>query len=351
MRLLMKPSTISGPTYFPEKKRRSQRLILWDQIRNIIFNEDIEEYYYLYGCDVISRKKQKEFTPYMKFMRRRNRLNFRCEHNASCILRDKLFFGCVAKALGISTPDNVGLTDPGSRCIIDLSNSKVTNLKDFLKGRIGCYFCKPIDGECGQGVATLQINAGNPETVLYAGEKISLENLSEKLMSTVYLIQKKIEQHPVISKLYSHSINTVRLVTVRDINSGRIEVFPSVIRIGNLGNSVDNFSLGGVIVNIDTDTGKLEKYGFMKSQYGTIMEMHPYTGIKFEGITLPYIKEAVAQAIKFHSFLNLHSIGWDIAITESGPYFIEGNDNWEIDVQQNALHPLDVYFKKYFYKQ
>ncbi len=109
--------------------------------------------------------------------------------------------------------------------------------------------------------------------------------------------------------------------------------------------------MGGVIVNIDTDTGKLEKYGFMKSQYGTIMEMHPYTGIKFEGITLPYIKEAVAQAIRFHSFLNLHSIGWDIAITESGPYFIEGNDNWEIDVQQNALHPLDVYFKKYFYKQ
>ena len=32
----------------------------------------------------------------------------------------------------------------------------------------------------------------------------------------------------------------------------------------------------------------------------------------------------------FHSMLkDIHSIGWDIAIGENGPIFIEGNDNWE----------------------
>jgi hypothetical protein len=25
----------------------------------------------------------------------------------------------------------------------------------------------------------------------------------------------------------------------------------------------------------------------------------------------------------------IHSIGWDIAITDNGPIFIEGNDDWD----------------------
>ena len=32
-----------------------------------------------------------------------------------------------------------------------------------------------------------------------------------------------------------------------------------------------------------------------------------------------------------------HSVGWDIAITENGPVFIEGNGLWEISLVQ-AVH-------------
>lgn len=349
--LLKDTSVLDGPTYFPDRNRRSRYQILWDQIRNIICHEDIEEYYYLYGCDVMSRREQKSFTPYMKFLRRRNRLNFRSEHNASCILRDKLFFGSIAKTLGIDTPENVGITDPSQGDVIDLNSSRKVQIIDFLKGLDGMYFCKPIDGECGRGIAVLQVESGCHDCVFFDGQKLPMSEISRRLSSITYLIQKKIVQHPEISRLYPMSINTVRLVTVRDINTGEIKVFPSVLRIGNLGNTVDNFSLGGVIVNLDTNSGKLEKYGFMKSQFGTVMTHHPFTGIEFGSVTVPYIREAIRDAIRFHSFLDLHSIGWDIAITESGPCFIEGNDNWEIDVQQNALHPLDKYFKKYFYRQ
>ena len=132
--LLKDTSVLDGPTYFPDRNRRSRYQILWDQIRNIICHEDIEEYYYLYGCDVMSRREQKSFTPYMKFLRRRNRLNFRSEHNASCILRDKLFFGSIAKTLGIDTPENVGITDPSQGDVIDLNSSRKVQIIDFLKG-------------------------------------------------------------------------------------------------------------------------------------------------------------------------------------------------------------------------
>lgn len=351
LKLIVDRSAINDTTYFPEKKRRSKRLILFDQIRNIIFNEDVEEYYYLYGCDVMSRREQKQFTPYMKFMRRRNRLNFRSEHNASCILRDKMFFGSIAKTLGINTPENVGLTMRHTHNVVDIKESRTIDILSFLRNLNGYYFCKPINGECGEGIIVLFIDEDNNKTGICNGQELPVDVIAEKLSESDYLIQKKIEQHTTISNLYSKSINTIRLVTVRDINTDEIIVFPSVLRIGNLGNSVDNFSLGGIVVNINITTGQLEKYGFMKSQYGTVMTHHPSTGVEFGSVRVPYIKEAVEQAIRFHSFLNLHSIGWDIAITESGPCFIEGNDNWEIDVQQNAFHPLDHYFKKYFYKK
>lgn len=351
--ILKNPSQLDGPTYFPNEKRKSKRRILLDQIINIIKYEDIEHYYYLYGKDIIGKNNRggESFTPYMKFLRRRNRLNFRSEHNSSGILRNKLFFGAVAKSIGIPTPENVLLTICNSEEVVNLAVGESCNFISILQHLHGTFFCKPLRGECGSGIVKLVISPNNQGYGELGERRMAFSEIADSLSATEYLIQRKISQHPVLQSLYPLSINTIRLVTVRDVNSGNIEVFPSVLRMGNLGNSVDNFSLGGVIVNLDIDSGDLEKIGFMKSEYGTIMEKHPYTGVVFSGITIPYMKEAVEMAKKFHSFLDIHSVGWDIAITETGPCFIEGNDNWEIDVQQNALHPLNSYFTKYFYKK
>ena len=66
--------------------------------------------------------------------------------------------------------------------------------------------------------------------------------------------------------------------------------------------------------------------------------------------TIPYVKEAIEQAKYFHSLLNLHSVGWDIAIGEDGPIFIEGNDNWEINGPQSCNKGLAKEFKEYFFQ-
>ena len=45
------------------------------------------------------------------------------------------------------------------------------------------------------------------------------------------------------------------------------------------------------------------------------------------------INEAVELAKKIHEFFyGIHSIGWDIALTENGPVFLEGNNGWEISI-------------------
>ena len=59
--------------------------------------------------------------------------------------------------------------------------------------------------------------------------------------------------------------------------------------------------------------------------------MHPDTGIKFSEFHAPEYKQAVKLACRAHKALyGIRAIGWDVAISDHGPVFIEGNDNWEI---------------------
>ena len=88
----------------------------------------------------------------------------------------------------------------------------------------------------------------------------------------------------------------------------------------------------------------------MKPKFGTSTQEHPDTQIKFKGFEIPFYKEAEALAIKLHHYLyRCHSIGWDIAITEKGPVFIEGNGWWEISMPQAVHGGLRKEIEPYFY--
>ena len=52
-------------------------------------------------------------------------------------------------------------------------------------------------------------------------------------------------------------------------------------------------------------------------------------------------REAVELACRAHrSLYGIRTIGWDVAISDNGPVFIEGNDNWEISLNQACDRPL-----------
>ena len=152
-----------------------------------------------------------------------------------------------------------------------------------------------------------------------------------------FILQKAIHQHPAVAKLNETAINTLRIITIKS-GENDYKVLGGGIRIGNsrTGN-VDNWAAGGIFVNIDENTGKLSEKGVYKPKYGTT-DTKTESGIIFKDYVIPYyqeVKEIVCKAHKY--FYNVDSIGWDIAITESGPVFIEGNDNWEISLIQGGL--------------
>lgn len=345
VQILVNPSRVIGQSYFPEKKAAPRWRIMLDQIINIIRYGNYEEYYYMYGLDVKPHSEQKKYVIYPQFMKRRDYLNLSSKHNSSCILRNKLYFAMIANGLNIRTPHNVAYTDCGSIIILD-SNQSIP-IRNFIQSfsPLSAVF-KPLEGECGSGVRIIDIEEN---TIKIDKQPSSTIQLSEILSSSRGIIQERLNQHHEMNRLYPHSVNTIRMITVRNPHTGVIEVLPPTLRIGAHGNLVDNFSCGGVIVAMNAATGKLSPTGYFKPQYGYKASHHPDTGIEFGTFTVPFYQEAKEVAIRFHSFLDLHSIGWDIAIDESGPVIIEGNDNWEINLPQNADNPFYHEFKRLFY--
>lgn len=329
----------SNPSYFPELTRKSRLRILRDQIIQCIKFVYPNEFYFPYGFDVKTSREMNEYLHYGPFSIIRDTNNCK-PHSGTAILRNKLYFSFFAGALGINAGNNKGVIK-GNITFVPEEQSDISTYT-FLQSLSGDFIFKPVDGECGNEIHLLKALDG-----MFWENSVSLtyDELLEKLQTDNWLVQEVVKQHPVLASLHPQSLNTMRLVTIRDINNGEIKTFPSILRIGTGDSVVDNTSQGGIAVAVDLQTGKLSKYGYYKPGYGTRTEIHPDTGIRFFEFTIPYFEEAKKQALKLHAMLpTVQSIGWDIAIGENGPIFIEGNDNWEINGPQICNGPLKNLF-------
>lgn len=333
-------------SYYPDMPKKNVVRIWFDQFIQTIRFGYPNDFYFPYGFDVKGRREMDEYIHYFPFMKLRDKLNGK-RHSATAILRDKLYFGFFTNALGIDSGKNIGVIK--GKIVFDLSEKKEVNSNLFFQELKGKYIFKPIDGECGSGIFILDSDCGK---LKINNTTINIESLRIKLKENRYLIQEVVCQHPDMARLHPQSLNTIRFVTIRDQRTGEIKPFPSILRIGTGGSFVDNTSQGGLAVAVDLENGKLGKYGYFKPEFGTRTAVHPDSGIKFSEFEIPCFKEAKEQAIKLHSMLpSIHSIGWDIAIGENGPVFIEGNDNWEINGPQICNGPLKNIWYSYKYNK
>ncbi len=65
------------------------------------------------------------------------------------------------------------------------------------------------------------------------------------------------------------------------------------------------------------------------------MQAHPDSGVRFTGKRLPYwdrILEVCSRAAPITP--KVRSVGWDVALTPSGPVIIEGNPDWDLPMVQ-----------------
>lgn len=344
-------SYLNSESYYPEVERKSKKRIFYEQLMHILKYGEINKQYYVFGLDRKDKVSYSDYIAHQKFIHVRDKINALpsvTEHeyklyNFLCLLRDKFVFGAFCKGVGVPSPVNIALIEAGR--VQMLSQLETLPIEHLLGLKIKA-FCKVFNGAQGQGVFELEIKDG---MAYKNGQAISAEELQREFGKEKWLLQEKVEgQHHLLNKLYDNSVNTIRLMTV---NSGSsIDTMGALLRMGTGGRRIDNWSAGGVVVPIDENTGKLTRWGYYKPGFGTKSEKHPDSGIVFEGYDVPGFQEAVQQAKYLHSLLfGIHSIGWDIAITENGPMFIEGNDNWDVALYQLVNNgKVKSSFKKIF---
>jgi hypothetical protein len=348
-------------TYYPECDRKSNGVIISDQLFLLWKYGEIEPFYFTYGFDrkEMSRERMTEeyILPYHRFEKRINHLNFqnprydvfRGKFTGRVITGDKFYFNVFLERFGIPTPKvylfvkdkTILYINPNFH--IETSFPIEMQLKQFFSQDMEA-FAKPSDGQLGNGVFSLIIKGGR---VFVNNKETTVDKLIPIILSADYLVQECVHQHPKMSELCSSCINSIRLQTVMDKN-GIVHPFGAGLRIGRKGSSIDNWAKGGVFVGIDVN-GKLMERGYLKPIFGTSMREHPDTHVVFKNFEIPYYHEAEILAVKLHKYLyRCHSVGWDIAVTEKGPVFIEGNGLWEISLLQAVHGGLKKEIEKYF---
>ena len=307
---------------YPELERKSR----FERLRENRFWArrfgEVNQYYNVYGFDIKGLRNQDEYIDYYSFMESRNKLN-RLDQFWSYVvlLRDKYLFFKFMRANGLPVPDVFAVSVNGVLHDENMNPMQWDVMKDEKD-----YFVKSIDGECASFVKHIK-------------DYDDLRSNMDKINAQNVVFQRRIVQLPQMSVIYPDAINTIRVVTIN--KNGNPYVLSSVLRVGTkrTGN-VDNWSAGGLAIGI-TEDGHLKEHALYKPGFGTRTDTHPDTGVVFKDFVIPGYREALELACKVHkSFYGIAAIGWDVAISDKGPVFIEGNDNFAINLHQACDRPL-----------
>lgn len=349
IQIIRKPGKyINQTSYYPECQLKSKKRIFFDQIIYCIKTGEINKYYFLYGFDKKSKKDYNNYISTNTFSFKRNRKNQQTpkpvydSYNYICLLRDKFLFEAFCQRIGLNTPENIGMIQAGKlyllkeKSFISLDNIKNFEGNNFLKRNV--YY----GGGLTKDIMKLKIASGK---IFINNEEVDTGKLKEIIGTDTWIIQKSIEdQDQFYANFHPQSINTIRIVTVNTGSS--IEVLFANFRMGANGRNADNWSSGGILVNINIENGTLRKWGFYKPGTGTKCDRHPNSEIVFDGLKLKSWEKIVEYAKKTHTiFYGIHSVGWDICLTSNGPMLIEGNDNWGPVNTQTYKGAREIYEK------
>lgn len=188
---------------------------------------------------------------------------------------------------------------------------------------------KPLAGDRGEGVRVFEeIDTVRQILVGANRTKTTFRQLHDALTGkgSAWLIQEKVEQHPILKRLHASSVNTARIITLRG-NSGDIVILTAALRIGVGGAEVDNTTGGGIAAEIDLPSGVC-RAAMSRSSIRPIAR-HPDSGHRIDGLALPCWESVKETTVRAHQLLPFaRSLGWDVAFGPDGPVVLEVNGSW-----------------------
>ncbi len=198
-------------------------------------------------------------------------------------------------------------------------DGSIEELKKFLNKHEE-FMYKPKDGLGGHGVVKM-----------FSKDISDINAFYTKLKDEDAFLDEFVIQNSRINEICSSSVNTIRIMTF--CYNGKAEILFAAMRFGNGKESVDNFHKGGMGILVDIDKGTLIGQAYNKNL--DYFDEHPFSHIKFDGFKIPNwekVKKLVLDASLVNE--NIHLVGWDVAVTENGATFIEGNRRPGFDLVQ-----------------
>lgn len=137
------------------------------------------------------------------------------------------------------------------------------------------------------------------------------------------VLEELIVQGKEIADIHPDSVNTVRIVTYRG-EKGDTHTQWCFLRMGSGGSHTDNMSGGGISARIDFDTGVVCDCG--RDYLGHQYIYHPDSKVQLVGLNIPQWDEVKKLVCRLADALpQVRFVGWDLAYSEKGWLFVEGN--------------------------
>lgn len=169
---------------------------------------------------------------------------------------------------------------------------------------------KPLEGGQGGGIQVYNLLFDDGSSVY---QKIK--------HSAPGIVEPWIEQHADMSLLYPHAVNPIRVQSIT--RDGVCYCLAATLTVGHH-TDIANASSKAIFALIDIDTGIVYTNGI--DYDGNLYPSHPETKVTFPGYQIPFWREVLLLLKKAGTIVpNGGYVGWDIAITPTGPILIEGN--------------------------
>jgi hypothetical protein len=222
-----------------------------------------------------------------------------------------------------------------------------------LVGRHGELVVKPRFGGGGGKIRFVRLDDGG---LVVNNQRMTFSEFVRVLRQEQHVVTDRIYQHEYASRVYPDATNTIRIVTMIDVDRGIPFIAAAVHRFGTIASfPVDNWSKGGISAPVDVETGTLGVGATFPGRHATRMHpRHPDSGSEITGIQVPHWPEIRAGILSLAARMPLDNpyVGWDVIVTTDGFVVLEGNRYSDVNLLQ-VHRPLLVdertraFFRKY----
>jgi len=217
---------------------------------------------------------------------------------------------------------------------IDGTLKKINDLDEFV--------LKPANGSGGNGILILQ-RSGDKGWVTPSGKIYNNAMVRMHIASIIYgafahdhadkcIVEQKIASHNLFKQIYPEGVPDIRVILYRD------KVLMAMLRVPTrISGGKANLHQGAMGIGINLEKGLLTQ-GVYRNQITTL---HPDSGVKFEGMEIPYWKEILSVSHATAKIVPLKYLGVDIIVDQkNGPLVIEINVRPGLQIQNANMTGL-----------